>query len=953
MRYLHAAVAGFAVGILTGATIAVSQTAHDWILVTYWTCSASIISGCFVAFVVGKRYTHLEPAAGRVLCIVPAFNEPAGSLERTVSALLRQTVPVEIVVIDDGSTPPVVPTSDDPRVKWMRQENTGKRGAQVAVLRLFGRDEFDFVLTVDSDSQPYPDACEHLLRAMSDQRVQAATGMIYIRNYSESWVSLAADIDIGSSCVMMRASRSMLGALETTSGALALYRSALLYDHLEAYAVECGTGDDRWLALRALRRGEVVAVAEARVVTEMPATVKGTYRQRLRWSRSWWWMLPYVFCNLSPRQVASPMYGLLQLLITPFLFVYALVILASAWLSAGNDVASPAIWLYAAAYVTIRYALSALYLIGRPEQRFRSKLISFFIGTPCAIMLNVLILSPTRYWALTKLFDNRWQTREIDLQPSSVTAQMMPARTTARRSSGRGGAAASRMQRLGLALLVSLTALATFSAPVNATMSPHPIGAALGGRAQPVTHRTVVTLSFDDGFADQMRALYPLRYYHFHATFYVNSELLNSDGRLSFAQVRRIAADGNEIGGHTSDHRDLVSVDLPEQRRQVCDDRIALAAIAGQAPRSFAYPYGASDARSEEVVRACGYSSARGVGGISSYCTRNCTFAESTPPRDPYLVRTSYSFVPATSIRAAEAAVARARAHGGGWVPLVFHQICHRCSNLAIAPRDFSALLAWLAKQRASGVVVKTVGSVIGGSARPLVKAPPHRGPYAVLENPGLARAGRSVTARKGAKVDSPDALGDGGDAQEVSRCWRRAGFGQNRALWRRGSFGRDGSVAEEVSMTRYTSGDAKLIVRPDSGSCSPQVVPGVVYRLSAWYRATAPVRFVVYIRSSAGRWAYWFKSPEAAPSSNWKALSFSMPSVPPRVTNISFGLSLGARGSMIVDDFGMAGAGRPSRLSPLLHSRSSVGEALAAVIVAPFCIAVAVDAVRRRRRRV
>jgi hyaluronan synthase len=59
----------------------------------------------------------------------------------------------------------------------------------------------------------------------------------------------------------------------------------LLYDHLEAYAVECGTGDDRWLALRALRRGEVVAVAEAMVETDMPTTLRDVYKQRLRWSR--------------------------------------------------------------------------------------------------------------------------------------------------------------------------------------------------------------------------------------------------------------------------------------------------------------------------------------------------------------------------------------------------------------------------------------------------------------------------------------------------------------------------------------------------------------------------------------------------------------------------------------------------------------------------------------------
>ena len=109
----------------------------------------------------------------------------------------------------------------------------------------------------------FKDALEHLLRAMSNKKIQAATGWIYVRNYQESLVARAADIDIGGSCVMMRASRSMLGALETTSGALALYRSEILYDHLDEYAVECGTGDDRWLAMRALLRGQVVLNQDA------------------------------------------------------------------------------------------------------------------------------------------------------------------------------------------------------------------------------------------------------------------------------------------------------------------------------------------------------------------------------------------------------------------------------------------------------------------------------------------------------------------------------------------------------------------------------------------------------------------------------------------------------------------------------------------------------------------
>lgn len=396
----------------------VGQHASSPLLLAYWIIGAAVICLCLAAYIVGRRATNLTPAPGRVLCIVPVYNEPTAVLRRTVDALLAQTVPIDIVVIDDGSTTPVVPTVHHPRVRWWAQENTGKRGAQVTVLRRVAAEGHAFVMTVDSDSQPYPNACEELLRAMSDPRVEAATGMIYVSNHHDSWISMAADMDIGGSCVMMRASRSMLGALETTSGALALYRAGLLYDHLDAYEVECGTGDDRWLALRALRRGEVVGVAEAGVETEMPSTLAGTYRQRLRWARSWWWMLPYVFRYLRFKQLISPAFGLIQLIISPAIIVYAGYAAARMGMGASTSQATQYVVLYGATYLLVRYCVSALYLIGRPNVSRRQKLGLLVIGTPAAILLNLILLAPTRYWALVKLFDNRWQTRNVD--PNTV-----------------------------------------------------------------------------------------------------------------------------------------------------------------------------------------------------------------------------------------------------------------------------------------------------------------------------------------------------------------------------------------------------------------------------------------------------------------------------------------------------------------------------------------------------
>jgi cellulose synthase/poly-beta-1,6-N-acetylglucosamine synthase-like glycosyltransferase len=409
---LRVAIVTSVVAVLAWVTMLVNGEGASFVVIAYWYLGAGVITACLFSFLIGRRYLKNTPAEGKVLCIIPAYNEEPAGLDKTVRALLKQTVAVDIVVIDDGSQCPVQPSVFHPRLRWMRQENTGKRGAQCTVLNQYERSEYDFILTVDSDSEPYPDACEQLLRAMRNPKIHAATGMIYIRNFDESWVSLAADLDIGTSCVMMRASRSMLGALETTSGALALYRSGLLYDHLAGYSVECGTGDDRWLALRALRRGQVVAVAEAIVETDMPTTLRGTYKQRLRWSRSWWWMMPYVLKFLGRKQLLSPLYGVTQLLVTPLMVG---CILFGTLATVGDRYAENArvFALYFAAYVFVRYGLSALYLIGRPNVSFQKKLLLFLLGTPAAVFLNVILLVPTRYIALGKLFDNRWQTREL------------------------------------------------------------------------------------------------------------------------------------------------------------------------------------------------------------------------------------------------------------------------------------------------------------------------------------------------------------------------------------------------------------------------------------------------------------------------------------------------------------------------------------------------------------
>ena len=93
-----------------------------------------------------------------------------------------------------------------------------------------------------------------------------------------------------------------------------------------------------------------------------------------------------------------------------------------------------------------------------------------------------------------------------------------------------------------------------------------------------------------------------------HATFFVNSAKVGTSGfYMTWAQVDALAADGNEIGGHTLTHVDLngTSLSEAEKRRQVCEDRQNLVA-RGYDPVTFAYPNGWGELLAESIVRDCG-----------------------------------------------------------------------------------------------------------------------------------------------------------------------------------------------------------------------------------------------------------------------------------------------------------------------------------------------------------
>jgi peptidoglycan/xylan/chitin deacetylase (PgdA/CDA1 family) len=236
--------------------------------------------------------------------------------------------------------------------------------------------------------------------------------------------------------------------------------------------------------------------------------------------------------------------------------------------------------------------------------------------------------------------------------------------------------------------------------------------------------QTVVSITFDDGIETQQSVAAPLLAAHgMHGTFYINSELVGSKPYfMNWAQVDSLAAQGNEIGGHTLTHVRLPDLTDTEQRRQICDDAANLRA-RGYNVSSFAYPYGAgtTSTAARSALMDCGYLSARKVGGLRSDvgCGAACPFAESLPPPDVYKVKASPYLDGAITLSDLEGWVMDAESNGGGWLPLMFHDICDNCLSSSVSPSDFSSFLTWLDARSANGTVVKTMRDALAGAPKP------------------------------------------------------------------------------------------------------------------------------------------------------------------------------------------------------------------------------------------
>jgi peptidoglycan/xylan/chitin deacetylase (PgdA/CDA1 family) len=126
----------------------------------------------------------------------------------------------------------------------------------------------------------------------------------------------------------------------------------------------------------------------------------------------------------------------------------------------------------------------------------------------------------------------------------------------------------------------------------------------LGAVGQP---ERLVAITFDDGYADNARVAAPiLRSLGLPACFFVSTEMIGGNrpfphdviqGRvaqlhMTWDDLRRLVAEGFEIGSHTCTHADMGAISLQEAERELRASRDRLERELNRPIRLFAFPYG-------------------------------------------------------------------------------------------------------------------------------------------------------------------------------------------------------------------------------------------------------------------------------------------------------------------------------------------------------------------------
>jgi cellulose synthase/poly-beta-1,6-N-acetylglucosamine synthase-like glycosyltransferase/peptidoglycan/xylan/chitin deacetylase (PgdA/CDA1 family) len=228
------------------------------------------------------RWSWGPPVTEPVSVVVPAYNERA-CIEDTVRSLLDSDQPLEVIVVDDGSTDgtaDLVEALALPQVRVIRQENSGKAAALNAGIAAA---RHELIVMMDGDTIFRPDTIQRLVQPFADHRVGGVAGNAKVANRRRRLLGRLQHIEYVVGFNIDRRVYDLLGCMATVPGAVGAFRRRAL--RAVGGVSEDTLAEDTDLTMAVVRSGWQVVYEPAAVAwTEAPATLGQLWRQRYRWS---------------------------------------------------------------------------------------------------------------------------------------------------------------------------------------------------------------------------------------------------------------------------------------------------------------------------------------------------------------------------------------------------------------------------------------------------------------------------------------------------------------------------------------------------------------------------------------------------------------------------------------------------------------------------------------------
>jgi cellulose synthase/poly-beta-1,6-N-acetylglucosamine synthase-like glycosyltransferase/peptidoglycan/xylan/chitin deacetylase (PgdA/CDA1 family) len=240
-----------------------------------------LLSGVHARRVRKRGFRWGPPVTEPVSVLVPAYNE-AKCIENTVRSLAASDHPIEVLVIDDGSTDGtarIVEAMGLPNVRVIRQLNAGK---PAALNRGVANARYDIIVMMDGDTVFEPSTVRELVQPFADPRVGAVAGNAKVGN-RDSLIGAWQHIEYVMGFNLDRRMYDILRCMPTIPGAVGAFRRSAL-ERVGGMS-EDTLAEDTDITMAIHRDGWRVVYAEnARAWTEAPESVQQLWSQRYRWS---------------------------------------------------------------------------------------------------------------------------------------------------------------------------------------------------------------------------------------------------------------------------------------------------------------------------------------------------------------------------------------------------------------------------------------------------------------------------------------------------------------------------------------------------------------------------------------------------------------------------------------------------------------------------------------------